>query len=149
MEKKQIETIGVIVLIFILIGTVARGILSVKKTKAQVKQKITELKNDQGTAQALPVPAPAETPQEKTSKDSVSWEKDPFNYGREVTQTKVSGQSLKVKGVVWDEKNPYAIVDGKIVKQGDKIGTVEIIEIRKKSVVIKEDSQMYEIFLEE
>lgn len=45
-------------------------------------------------------------------------------------------QELRLEGVVWDARNPLAIVDGKTVAEGDKIGDKTVEKIEEDSVIL-------------
>ena len=44
--------------------------------------------------------------------------------------------SLTVKGIIWGSSTPCAIINNKVVKQGDSIEEVEIIKIEKESIEV-------------
>jgi len=56
-----------------------------------------------------------------------------------------SNMNLSIEGIIWDEKKPLAIVNGKIVKEGDIIEGIVVSEILKDSVVFIIDYKKYEI----
>lgn len=44
--------------------------------------------------------------------------------------------SLTVKGIIWGSSTPCAIINNKVVKQGDSIEEVRIIKIEKESIEV-------------
>lgn len=44
--------------------------------------------------------------------------------------------TLTVSGIIWGSKTPQAIINGKIIKEGDTLEGVEVLEIRKEGIVI-------------
>ncbi len=43
---------------------------------------------------------------------------------------------LTIEGIIWNSDMPQAIVDGKVVRIGDVIKNVEIIDIEKKGIIV-------------
>ncbi len=58
------------------------------------------------------------------------WGRNPFVLSKD---TKAS----TLEGILWDEKNPKAIISGNIVGIGDRIGKGVIVDIKKNSVTVK------------
>ena len=78
--------------------------------------------------------------------------KDPFHEesykgeeGRGVVRVEegVQSPSFVLEGVVWNSKRPQAILNGKIVELGGKIGGAEIVAIDKKGVKIRTRGQEF------
>jgi len=63
------------------------------------------------------------------------WGRSPFTQG-EVRRLHASG--IMLNGIIWDEKNPKAIINNEIVGKGDSVGKSTITQIRKDSVVISD-----------
>ncbi|UCD54789.1 MAG: hypothetical protein JSV93_04510 [Candidatus Omnitrophota bacterium] len=47
-----------------------------------------------------------------------------------------SSAKLALDGIMWDEKNPKAMVNGRLMGIGDKIGEYEVIDIKKNKVTL-------------
>jgi hypothetical protein len=55
---------------------------------------------------------------------------------------------LVLNGIVWDNNAPYAIINSKIVKAGDKVDAATIIiDITEKSVIVEQDGTRHTIEL--
>jgi hypothetical protein len=52
---------------------------------------------------------------------------------------------LALEGIVWDQDMPMAMINGRIVEEGDKIEGVRILKIHKISVEIEKDGKSYSI----
>jgi hypothetical protein len=65
------------------------------------------------------------------------WRRDPFLA--QVSSAAVASR-LKLNGIVWDEKNPYAMVNDKVVKVGDVIEGFRVLEIKQGSVILWSDA---------
>ena len=78
--------------------------------------------------------------------DSIKWGKDPFL----LDASNVKGQGLEdmvLNGIVSDPKNPYAIINNNVVKLGDKVNDMIVIEINEKSVVLEQDGKKHTLEL--
>jgi len=53
--------------------------------------------------------------------------------------------NLSVSGVIWDERKPLAVINGKIVQVGDNVGESEIIGIELESVTVRYRGNDYAI----
>lgn len=85
-----------------------------------------------------------------------SWGRNPFIQKKihEEIQEKIQEkppvpESLKLtlKGIMWNEKNPRALINNAILSKGDKIGTNTIVDIKQKSVILNDGAKNYEIRL--
>lgn len=77
----------------------------------------------------------------------------PVKYGRDDPFAPITGEfeaegESELEGILWDEKEPLAIIrGGRVVKVGDKINGGEIIKIEKDKVILREDGIEYELRL--
>jgi hypothetical protein len=53
--------------------------------------------------------------------------------------------SLKLQGVIWGGKFPQAIINGKVVKIGDTIDRVLVVDITKDGVLLFLDGKQYNL----
>ena len=59
-----------------------------------------------------------------------------------IEQQKSQTKKLLVEGIVWDSgKNSIAIINGTVVRQGDKIEGYQVLEIRKDGVLLERDGE--------
>jgi Tfp pilus assembly protein PilP len=78
---------------------------------------------------------------------------DPFAaIGSTPTQgTKETGIKQKpgfqLEGIIWDAKEPVAVINGKMVKEGDKVGDKTVERIDKKSVKLFDGKTRIELRL--
>lgn len=63
-----------------------------------------------------------------------SWGRDPFAVGSVPVQA--TGE-LSLSGIIWDEKKPVCLIDGKMLKVGDEISGAKVIEINNDTVLLK------------
>lgn len=49
-------------------------------------------------------------------------------------------QEIQLQGILWDPQAPTAIVNNRVVGQGDSLGRWEVVEIQKTQVVLSDGS---------
>lgn len=150
MDKKRLEIIVTIGLVIIFIFAMSNSI-----------------KKIWGRFQAAPRPAavsgavsPANAPVAKLMppmpKDimspeaapKLSWARCPFS-GKLYTAKEVTGISgLKLSGIVWDAKNPQALINSRVVQQGDTINHFVVIKISNDKVTLGQGDKYFELKLE-
>jgi len=59
------------------------------------------------------------------------------------------GGVVALSGILWDKKEPKAVINGEIVGIGDKISNYSVVDIDKNIVVLNDGSKDIEISLEE
>ncbi len=72
--------------------------------------------------------------------------RDPFNQYEIITRD-ISNSGSALQGIIWDEKSPKAVIDGKIVSTGDRVGGKVVLEILPDRVVLSEGTEKYELRL--
>lgn len=60
------------------------------------------------------------------------WGQNPFMLKR-------APKAFYIEGIMWDEKNPKAIINGNIVGIGDAVESKTIVDIKPSSIIIKGD----------
>jgi len=129
-SKKKIELIvtgiGVVILIFLIVSH-----MSIKAGRPVSK-----------TEPYPTTPAIVSVAGEVGSWDSVKWGRDPFLL--DASNVKEQGiEDMALNGIVSDKENPYAIINNDVVKLGDKVNDMTVIEINEKSVVLEQDGQKH------
>jgi hypothetical protein len=136
MNKKKIELtitgVGIVFLIFIAISHMPKhnnNPISGSKPFSGSGAAITSFASDE----------PRTTSDEK-------WKRDPFLL--DTSNVKEQGmEGLNLNGIVADKENPYAIINDDVVKLGDRINGMTIIEINEKRVVLEQDGQRHTLEL--
>ncbi|HNX81754.1 MAG TPA: hypothetical protein PKL77_06365 [Candidatus Omnitrophota bacterium] len=145
MDKKRLEIIGTLILVVILIAVWGNRVALLRNRFASGGHGVT-------AAAVAPVPvsaAPFVSPsldRQKNEKLQGPWVRDPFS-GQSYTPNE-GGVALELKGVIWDEKTPQALVNDSIVQIGDSIGPYKIVNITAQSIVIQDGLIQKEIKLE-
>jgi hypothetical protein len=133
-SKKKIELaitgIGVIILIVLIASHV-----SVKTGKVVSDVKVSS------AAGVVNMTAPA-----TGNWDDVKWGRDPFLL--DASNVKEHGmEDLSLNGIVSDKDNPYAIINNEVIKPGDIVSGMKVIEINEKSVVLEQNNQKHTLEL--
>ena len=130
-NKKKIELvitgIGIIILIFLIANYIPKS----KGNKTVLKTEPYSALVGNGFK---PFPTEAEPG------DNVKWGRDPF-FMDSNNAIEQGMEDLVLNGTVSDKDNPYAIINNEIVKLGDKMSGMTVIEINEKNVVLDENGQ--------
>ncbi len=134
-SKKKVELtitgVGVIVLIFLIANYMPKS--RDNKTISKVEP--------------YPTPGVAKmaTPGVGYGND-VKWGRDPFLL--DASNVKEQGmEELVLNGIVSDRENQYAIINNDVVKLGDKVNGMTVIEINENNVVLDENGQRHTLEL--
>lgn len=129
MEKKQVELIitGAAILIFIVL----------------LVNTFTKSKRPSPPPTPVSRPAPEEVEPtlarrvkpELEKKRELDWRRDPFGLEKIIVEGEEAIQ-LILKGIIWDEEKPFAIINEVVVNKGDKIEGNTVIEIKRDSVIL-------------
>ncbi len=135
-KKERIELtitcIGVIFLIFLVIRGAQR--IQVKKNSMN--------KTGKAVTSSMSEPVSFKRAEVERSKIEKGWGRDPFFLATANAGNTELGD-LIVNGIVWDEKNPYAIINTDVVKVGDKLGNMTVIKITENSVILEENGERH------
>lgn len=74
-----------------------------------------------------------------------SLKRDPFTPKPTVAPRAAPASSITLSGIMWSEKDPKAMIGDAIVRKGERVGSVTVVEIRKKSVVLNDGVKTYEV----
>ena len=72
------------------------------------------------------------------------WGRDPF-VPQQALATIIKAVNLTLKGILWDEKVPKAIVNEKTLLEGDTIYGYTVVKINPRSVVLKTGEKNIEL----
>lgn len=140
MDKKRIEMVITAVLVVVLMLVWANS-CRVLKNRAAVK-------GDQLSA-AISSPVsnkfvPTVIKDEEAEWRQLLWVRCPFS-GKSFSASQESALHLKLDGIVWDVKDPVAMINGRIFKKGNMIGGNKIVDIKSDRVVINDGNKDFEI----
>lgn len=71
------------------------------------------------------------------------WGRDPFTKGIAI---RASSENI-LEGIIWDKQLPLALIRGKTVKIGDRIGSDWVIDIQKDKVILNDGTRDRELKL--
>ena len=74
------------------------------------------------------------------------WGRDPFSLSASASLD-AGLEDLILNGIMWDKDNPYAIINSDIVKVGDELRGMKVLEITEKLVILEEDGKRYTLRL--
>jgi len=73
-----------------------------------------------------------------------SWLRDPFS----ASSTPIKGYGgPTLDGIMWDKKNPMAIINNNIVKIGDTVSGNTVVDIKQDKVILNDGSKDIELLL--
>lgn len=153
--KTEIIVISVMVLVFIVIlANSIRVILKSRKPAkpaSYVSAKAFKEIIKRDTAAAVGMKQ--ETGQERYQKamkaeDSIPWGRDPFSEKAATTGGDLAISDLKLEGIIFHYGNiPRAIINGELVGEGDKIGSIIVVKISKDDVIVTDGDKDYKLQL--
>ena len=80
---------------------------------------------------------------ETVSGDNTRWGRDPFSLGASNVQRQGNMEDIALNGIMADKESPYAIINNDVVKLGDKVNGMIVIEINEKNVVLENNGQKH------
>ncbi|PIP68653.1 MAG: hypothetical protein CO035_05090 [Candidatus Omnitrophica bacterium CG_4_9_14_0_2_um_filter_42_8] len=85
---------------------------------------------------------------EPESWDKLRWGRDPFLLDASTNSIQEQDvEDLALNGIMSDKQNPYAIINNDVVKLGDKVGGMTVIEINENNVVLDENGERHTLEL--
>ncbi len=101
-----------------------------------------------------PSPAVAKQRQEAvTSLEDGSWVRNPFKLGVVARAPVIYAPGrtvlpdMKLEGIVWDKKSPYAIIDGELRTIGDVVSGFVVQNIKQDRVILEKNGDVFELGL--
>jgi len=152
MEKKKLIQIGITaILMGILLFAVSNCARKLKAPKSGVKHPAAM------PAQNIPPPDTAKADaagakplyqiQEEESRN-LQFKRNPFEAPVAQSPKPLSpAASISLTGIVWDKDRPMAIINGKIVKAGDRVAGCNVVEIKETSVLLTDGLKDIEVKL--
>jgi len=141
MEKQNKKVVIAIVLCVGAVMSLIYGITAPPKTKRGISQapKTTHSGDIASSAGKI---VPTKRRAERT--EFSAWGRNPFSAEEAPKEEVVK---LRLNGILWDEKNPQAIIGDDIVGIGDKIGPNTVVDIKEASVILNDGTGNFELNL--
>ena len=83
----------------------------------------------------------------KKNRPQLEWVRDPFQFPPKKYIKKTDFEGLNLTGIIYDEESPVAVINDVIVKKGDVVEGVTVLEIRRESVVLEKEDKSYTLEL--
>ncbi len=142
-KKQLIITAGLILVMVVAWANTFKLIANRKKTKkAPVAISAPAAASDSNKAPSAPIKKPVII-QRVEDEEDLSWGRCPFSG--KVYYGESKALDLKLSGVLWDQDNPQAIINGEILEVGQRIGKFTIIEIHSEGVIISDGTSKFEL----
>jgi len=137
MDKKRLEIIITVILgIIFLVVSINAVLVAIKKTKQRNAAQVFFPRS---------IPIAVKSPLTEVPENKPSWVRDPFS-GKLYSST--SEIELHLEGILWDPEKPAAIINGEVVKIGDKLTNgSRIITIKQNAVIVNDGERNIEIKL--
>lgn len=137
MEKKRIEIIVVSVLGIFLVVLLISTLGGKKKKMPEQKEESEEVIEEMIVPAAFR-PGPAAPTGETTYAEpaDLDWGRDPFTKVHTVMK-KSKKHLLILSAVIWDEKEPHAIINNEVVVTGEEIDGYRVKKINNNNVVLE------------
>ena len=154
--KAQVAVTSVLVLVFVFVlGNSIKTIISKgKKTNTPSSYVSPDafkeiVKRDMQDAKQITVANGSELYKAvKEESEKQDWGRDPFSKRAALSGGPVSISGLKLEGILYHYgKNPSALINGEVVSEGDMIGGIKIVEIRKDAVIVNDGKEDYKLSL--
>ncbi|MEI8350174.1 MAG: hypothetical protein WCI77_08480 [Candidatus Omnitrophota bacterium] len=76
--------------------------------------------------------------------DRLKLGRDPFTRSQ-IANTAKEDSSINLSGIIWDTKNPKAVINGEILSVGEKVKGNLIVEIRPDKVILSDGERQFEV----
>ncbi|MDO8493739.1 MAG: hypothetical protein Q7S68_00170 [Deltaproteobacteria bacterium] len=81
---------------------------------------------------------------EQPPSDELRWEKNPF-----IQSTEALGiQDLQLTAIVYNPTDAACLINGKVLRKGERIGGAEILHIEQKQVVLRNENGLFRLALQ-
>jgi len=79
---------------------------------------------------------------------SLELRRDPFTAAPILSANSLQS-GVNLTGILWDKDKPLAIIDGEVVKKGERIGPKTVVEIKRDRVILSDGQVFTELKLEQ
>lgn len=78
----------------------------------------------------------------------------PVESGKPITDAEITGKltelkGIEVQGIIWDEKNPMAMIEDEIITEGQNFRGAKVVDIQEHAVVMEFKGEMVTIRVKE
>lgn len=145
-DKKKVAI--TLILLVILLFAVGNAVKSAKKRspgfKSTPSTAVVPVNNSSGAFTVSDNVARFQKLIEESKK--IKFGRDPFVRSSEASLEKDSSEII-LSGIIWDEKIPKAIINGKIAGVGSRVKNNIVVEIKQNSVILNDGESNFELIL--
>lgn len=147
MDKKKIQIAITAALVIVLILVSINNADRIKKKISPVSLPAAAPAAELASQQSGGAPAVLkEQSQAKyTEAAKLEWMRDPFSD--KIYLSEKGEIDLKLSGILWDEKNPSAIISDKVVTEGDTVGKYTVLKIKEERVILNDGIKNVELII--
>jgi len=147
-DSLQFKIVSAVLLFSVLLILAVYGIKRVKPAKTV----LTERPGVKKTTLAIQAPllpqAPSEVSKAQESEGkSAELRLDPFT-AETIAAAEKPVVATGLNGILWDSRQPLAIINNKVVKKGDKIAGNVVVNIKEDRVILSDGSNLFELRIE-
>ncbi|MBL7151294.1 MAG: hypothetical protein ISS89_01710 [Candidatus Omnitrophica bacterium] len=154
-KKSLIELVLTAILIVVLLFAVNNAIKRPKRSAPpavnpgvkNIPLAADKIPKTKAAQAAMPVKHQYQIQEEEGQK--LELKRDPFAAIAPVVAKSQAAEasSITLSGILWDENNPLAIINNKVVKKADSVSGCRVIEIKRNSVVLNDGTRDFELKL--
>lgn len=159
-ETIQLGITGVMILFLILIMSknISKGIKNAQDLRRKTLEAPELMQQPAGMAEegaqqsasvGFPAGSQASYARLEALSDNLVLKRDPFSNSPVLAQMRPSSAGASLSGIIWDQIKPMAVINGKIVKAGDRVDNDTVVIIKKDRVVLNNGIKDYELKLGE
>ncbi len=146
MEKSKRDLILALVLVAVCLSLLGKNFIFKKKPAVGVSSlESAQAKSVESVAMLNLIRQNQSLWQEQESEAGQAWGRDPFMP--EGSGGAGGSAPFDLSGIVWDEKMPIAMVNGRVLKKGDSIENYKVVEIKPSSIVLEAGEEKIELKL--
>ncbi|MCK4245048.1 MAG: hypothetical protein KAX20_05430 [Candidatus Omnitrophica bacterium] len=155
MTKQQREIIMTVGLVCVLAIALSISFKSMKKSpkKKRAKKEVSVTKTKEAVAVKVSKKKPSlskEIEEMQLARWKQNWKRDPFLLPADEKKKSILKEfSFSLSGIIWKEKEPLALIDDYIVREGDTVEGYTVVKIAQDKIILEEAGKKYQLFLGE
>jgi len=153
MRKKDLVQLGITgVLAIVLIFAISNAF---KKSQRRSLESVKNVAFKKADAAAINSAKPLPVPESKDlyvlleqQAKSMELRRDPFTAAPILSANSLQS-GVNLTGILWEKAKPLAIIDGEIVKKGERVGPKTVVDIKRDRVILSDGKVFTELKLEQ
>jgi len=78
----------------------------------------------------------------------IDLKRDPFTAVPIVIEKNMQS-GVNLTGILWDKDKPLAIIDGNVVKKGNRVGDKQVVDIKRDRIILSDGGELFEVKLKQ